>query len=411
MTPQEPSSPARTSLWGRMTAHGAAVFVSVAVMLAIGVVALLPALVVSYTSSVGEPVRDLSYGTDLRAFTGAGELALDRDAENLYNQDHPVYVDSGASRFVNPPWYAIAMIPISWIPFSVLWPLWAVAGIVALWFGVRALDLALADRWVVGSLLTLAGALTIFYGQNSFLMAALLACAVIALLRGPAPLAGSAFALLAFKPHLLLGFVVWWLIELRTRWKVVVWAATGTVVLAALAALWLPGVWPEFFEMLTTGDDLVIPEREVSLVSAVRLLAGDDVRLVASLAGLAIVGVISVLIIGIRQTNGDVRMASALAIVASLLIAPRALAYDWMLLLIAAALLVGLGLLRTATIVGWCAALGSVLSVGVVLIDVQMDAWGRALSIAPLALLLAFILLVSRMGSWVPPRGVEAKSP
>ena len=90
---------------------------------------------------------------------------------------------------------------------------------------------------------------------------------------------------------------------------------------------------------------------------------------------------------------------------------PAALVYDWILLLVAFALLVGAGVVRTPTLVAWAAALGAVLSIGVFLIDLQVEEWGRAISIAPLTLLVAFFLLVARIGKWSAARRVPADSP
>ena len=384
--------------------------VTLFVMVAIGVVLLVPGLVVSWASALDDPIVDRSYGTDLRAFMGAGELAAERNGEALYDPDDPVYVASGAARYVNPPWYAIAMIPISFVPFDVLWIIWAIVGLIVLGVTLHRLDLARADRWVAGAFLSLAGILTVFYGQNAFFMAAILAIGV-GMLGRSAVGGGTMFALAAFKPHLLLGYVVWWLSDLKTWWRVVVWASVATAVLVGVSFVWLPGSWEAFFDALANGDDLVVTEREVSLVSAIRLLFGDSGGSLYAFVGLAAVGVISALIIGLRQVDGNARLGAALAMSASLLLTPRALAYDWILLLVAFALLVGAGVVRTPTLVAWAAALGAVLSIGVFLIDLQVEEWGRAISIAPLTLLVAFFLLVARIGKWSAARRVPADSP
>ena len=384
--------------------------ITVFVMVAIGVILLIPGLVVSWASDLGTPIADRAYGTDLRAFMGAGDLATAREGAALYDPDAPVYVELGAARFVNPPWYAMAMMAIAWVPFDVLWIVWAIVGLVFLGWTLARLDLPRPDRWVSGAFLSLAGILTVFYGQNAFFMASILAIGVGVLTRSPAA-SGSAFALAAFKPHLLLGYVVWWISDLRTYWRVVVWASVVTAVLVVVSFVWLPGAWEAFFEALSEGDDLVVSEREVSLVSAIRLFFGDTGGSLYAFVGLAVVGVISALIVGLRQVDGNARLGAALAMVASLLLAPRALAYDWILLLVAIALLVGAGIVRTPTLVAWAAGLGAMLSIGVFLIDLQVEQWGRAISLAPLTLLAAFFLLVARIGRWSKARRVPADSP
>ena len=388
---------------------GAWPLVTMAALVGIGVLFLIPGLFATVSSSFGDPIEDLPYGRDLRAFMGAGDLAAQRDGASLYDPSAPEYAATDASDFVNPPWYAMAMIPVASIPFDLLWIVWCVVGIVVLWWTLARLDLARADRWVAGSLLSLAGVLTVFYGQNAFFMAAILALAVAALDRS-AVTSGSLFALAAFKPHLLLGFVVWWLYDLSGRWRLILWASVATATLVGVSAVWMPDAWPAFFEALGDGE-LVVDAREVSLVSAVRLLVGDTGVALYSLVGLAIVGVISALLIGLRQSGGDTRIEAGLAVIACLLLTPRALAYDWVLLLVALALLVGTDVVDTRTLVAWAAGLGAILAVSFLLNDLQLDRWDRAISLAPLTLLVGFGLLIARVGTWSEARGMSAGTP
>lgn len=384
------------SLVRRMLAHGVVPFGLVFAMVAIGIVFLVPGLVVSVAEDSRLPVAERGYGEDLRAFTAAGELAASRDGDSLYDPLAQPYVASGSARFVNPPWYAIAMIPFSWIPFDVLWPMWTLVGVVAMWAGLRHVGLTKTEAWVGGALISLAGTLNMFYGQNTFFMVLVLAAGVVALARGLDVAGGVAFGFLAFKPHLFFGFVVWWILEAKRRWKVIAAACATVGVLAIVSAVWLPGAWAGFFDSLTSADELVVPEREVTLISSIRLLIGPNWPAVWALSGLLIGTVISALIVGIRRVDGDVRVSSALAIIASLLIALHALPYDWLLLMVAIGLLAASRFATATELVVVAASLAIAESVGLVLTDAQLEAYGRAIHIAPLVLLVFFAILVVR---------------
>ncbi|MFC2153499.1 glycosyltransferase family 87 protein [Actinomycetota bacterium] len=379
-----------------MLAHGVLPFGLVFAMVTIGIVFLVPGLVVSVTEDAQLPVSERGYGEDLRAFTSAGEIAAARDGASLYDPMAEPYVASGSARFVNPPWYAIAMIPLSWIPFDVLWPLWTIVGVVAMFAGLCHLGLTRTEAWVGGALISLAGTLNLLYGQNTFFVVLVLAAGVVALAQGRDLAGGVAFGLLAFKPHLFFGFVIWWLVDARRRWRVIAAACVTVGFLAGASAIWLPGAWVGFFESLASAEELVVPEREVTLISSVRLAVGPNLPAVWALSALLIMLVIASLIVGIRRLDGDVRVSSALAIIASLLIALHALPYDWLLLMVAIGLLAtsGLATVTELTIAGATLAIAEL--VGLMVTDAQLEAFDRAIHIAPLVLLAFFAVAVAR---------------
>lgn len=360
---------------------------------------------------VGEPLADVRMGRDLRAFTSAGELAAMRSGAELYDHEADVYVTTGASRYVNPPWYAMAMIPLSWIPFAWLYPLWTGAGIVIGALAVR--KLRMPDPYRVGAVVLLSASafLAVFYGQNTFFMVAILTLVVLALEQGSMVVGGVGLAFIGFKPHLLLGIAVWWLADFK-RMKAAIASVLGvTFVLAIASALWMPGSWQAFIDAIGDPDVLVLPAKEVSLLSAGRLLFAGYPGVTVVFGALAFGAIAAALVLAVRRKAADIPYVAALAIVGSLLIAPHALVYDWLLLVVAGAIA-----LRVPNISLWdIAIVGSLLAVvipiGDILTELQLGAFGRAIHLAPLVLLGVFVWGLHRGGVLAPSRVVVQAVP
>lgn len=342
--------------------------------------------VLAVVNGLDTGAADLEYGRDLRAFATAGSLAAEGRAEALYDSSDPAY--QGAAAFVNPPWYALLMMPIGGVAFVPLWFGWTIAGVGTLFVSLRALGV---QRWATIaalSMLSVSAVFTVYFGQNSLFMAGLLTITMLWMLSGSQVAAGLGLAALGFKPHLLIGFAVLALLDIRRWRRLLVTVVSATVVLVVVSALALPGSWAEFINALSHPESLVDPEREVSIIAGLRLLFGTTGPLAV---GTALVGAIVVLA-GfahvVRRQEVD-RGIIALTVVVSLLVAPHALAYDWMLLVPALALLLVHGAVPPRTLFRWSAGLAAAVAIGPTLSRVQLDALGVALHLPP-AVLLAF---------------------
>ena len=401
------------SLSDRIRAWGAWNVAAVVLMVLIGAGFLWPGLILNTLDAVGLPTSELPFGRDLRTFLAAGELAADRSGDLIYDRTAWAYVEAGStdSRFVNPPWYAMAMIPLTWFAFPVVFAAWTIAGIGVSVLVLRRLEVARAELVGAGVLLTAAATLSIWYGQNAFFMMGLLTIAILGLERGAFTTSGVAFGFLAFKPHLFLGFVVWLLLDVRRMARIVVPALATTAVLFIISAVWLPGAWMEFLSAVVSEESLANDARELSLLSSVRLLfVGFPVLVVI---GTVIVGgaVLAGLGLGIRWSDANVRIAAGLSIIASLLIAPHVVSYDWLLLAVALALLAWRPLVERSTIVGAGAMLACILVIGFFLTDAQLDAFGRAIHIAPVALAGVFVGALAMVRQVAPSREKTVDSP
>jgi hypothetical protein len=117
------------------------------------------------------------------------------------------------------------------------------------------------------------------------------------------------------------------------------------------------------------------------------------------------------LVLAVRRKAADIPYVAALAIVGSLLIAPHALVYDWLLLVVAGAIAV-----RVSNISLWdIAIVGSLLAVAIpigdILTELQLGAFGRAIHLAPLVLLGVFVWGLHRGGVLAPSRVVVQAVP
>jgi hypothetical protein len=150
----------------------------------------------------------------------------------------------------NPPFYALLYYSTSGLPYWVSAWVWNLIGLACLLLGVRWLGAArpwVAFGWALTFLPVFAA---LSYGQNSLLSVAVL-CGTYRLLAARRPFAAGLVAgLLWFKPPLLLGLVVWGLLDLRRLWP----AAVGVVVTGAVLTLGtypiVPGAWEGFRQTL-----------------------------------------------------------------------------------------------------------------------------------------------------------------
>ncbi len=345
--------------------------------------------------SPGTELADIDFGQDLRGFQAAGSLASDRLGEALYDPERAEFVAVGAALPLNPPWFSVAVIPVSWLPFGLVFPLWTLAGISLIAMALRRLGIARVGTLIVILLVTLAGFFNVWYGQVAFFFTALVASSVLLLERRKGMAGASLLALAAFKPHLLLGFVVWWLVDARRRWRWIIVGLGTTICLVAVSWWWLPGGWSAWFHRLPDTSSLVRPDTEVTVWATARLAFGESTAALIVAMGLSAV-VLALLLSGLRRA-ADVGTCAALAIVASVLLAVHGLVYDWTVLLVAGALLVRSGALASseAGLIGL--VLGAVLYGGDQMTAWQLDMFGRALHLAPLVLLATFAWIVTQL--------------
>ena len=156
--------------------------------------------------------------------------------------------------FRNPPFYAILYMPTAVRPYLLSFWIWSVFSFLAMAAGFYIL--APKRFWIyflwgmtfypVGQLFA--------YGQNSLLSLFLFAVTYVLLERKHLILAGMAAGLLLYKPQLLLGLGIWWLLDVRTYWRCILGGALMTAALAATSLVFLRGNRAVYRALQITGD-------------------------------------------------------------------------------------------------------------------------------------------------------------
>jgi hypothetical protein len=288
------------------------------------------------------------------------------------------FVSPEGDSFYNPPWFALVLVPFSWLsvgPASLCWLALSVGLlVVSVALALRLCDLRLGRR----RLAILCLALTwwppvsehLALGQSSLLVAACIFAAVLAMRRGHAGLAGLTLVMAASKPQLLFllgpGMTIW---EWRRQRSCGVLAGfTLGVAAALLICLMVTPAWV---------NDLLQPPPEFvgAHVNTRTLLVtafGWSVAIEALYVGMALLGSAATLLYWARSAAplGDL---TGLTIAATLLLTPYAQLHDYVVLVLPLLLLAAT--VRTAR-VSWRVTGGiGVLSWVVVSIDGWVHQW------------------------------------
>jgi alpha-1,2-mannosyltransferase len=265
--------------------------------------------------------------------------------------------------FRNPPFYALLYYPTAGLPYWASAWVWNVVGLACLLLGLhwllsgdrgqetgdskdnplgcrppvpRPLAPAKAAGWALTFMPVFAA---VSYGQNSLLSFAVL-CGTYRLLAAGRPFAaGLAAGLLWFKPPLLLGMVVWGLLDLRRLWP----AALGVVVTGGVLTLGtyplLPGAWEGFRQTLAENAGFAAFDwwKMHNPRSFWRLLLPGTGQLATALwlmsAGLGLWGFVQV-----WRRRDDLPALFGAAVLLTLWTSPHTMIYEWSLAVIPAVL-------------------------------------------------------------------------
>ncbi len=332
-------------------------------------IALLLGIAFGVSLLVGPGITDVSrtiVGADFSAFWIGGRMVLEGRASELYYSSAqkrrldqliaPVKTDL-IHPFVNPPFYAVAMVPLARLPYL---------GALALWWGFGLGCLLLTARWLRAASfperpLSLRESLLLpwlffptiiwfLYGQNSALSLALLTAWLLGLRRGRDVAAGLALGLLFFKPQLGLGPVI--VMLAARRWRGIAAAAVTAGLWTALGYLAVPGamrdylrVAPLLFDFLRSSD--YNTWGIISLFGFATNLCDDLSRGLGSALALLLSAASALAIWGAWQRTAwtpgsrswDLRMAATTAL--GIIMAPHLFLYDATLLLLPLALMIG----------------------------------------------------------------------
>jgi len=288
-------------------------------------------------------------GTDFLSFYAASKLVVSGHAVSAYNvaahaaaEGSVFQVDSGYAAYFYPPLFLLICAPFALAPYVVALAAWLAITGTAYVFTVR--------KWGEGHVawLTILAYPAMFvnagHGQNAFLSSTLIGLGAYWLDRRPR-LAGVAFGLLPFKPHLALLVPVA-LIATR-RWTVLAVAAATLAVFTGVSLLAFgPEAWVGFVRIsalarATMEQGFVDHAKMVSAFAGARLVGAPPV--VAYLVqGVVIAATLAMLVRARFWRRG--RAEAPLLVLGSLLVSPFLLDYDLAMLALPMAWLLRRGL-------------------------------------------------------------------
>ena len=247
---------------------------------------------------------------------------------------------------LTPPFLAWFFVPLSSIPYIWSFAAWSVIGFISIWTSLRILGtreqpwrrLAWALSWfpIFAS---------ISFGQNSLLSLFFLCLTYLLWQQKHKYSAGLVASLLLYKPQLLIGVAILWLIQWRRDWKTLAGLLTGGGILAELTFIFLPEAAIDYLHLVRDFLPGMIYSEQFPLYH-LHALRGFLILLLPGQAWLVELTSIIVSIIGlifylrvIKSFRNEPKLQFVVAVCFTIFITPHAMIYDWVLLLIPAILL------------------------------------------------------------------------
>ena len=292
-------------------------------------------------------------GTDFIQFYAAG-MTLDQHAEQyLYDFAYQSQLQqeiagpglSNFHAFITPPFLAWIFVPWAKLPYVWSFVLWSGFNLLALWASLRVLGAHNPRNsflWVLSWFPVFA---SISFGQNSLLSLFLLSLTYIFWQRQHNFSAGLIASLVLFKPQLLIGITLLWLIRWRRDWKALTGLLVGVGTLTTLTFLFLPSAASsylklalEFIPGLIYGDQFPLYHLHALRGFWTLLFPGNAWLAEGASLLLSSLGLVFFFRF-IQHNHSRPALQFTAAIALTILITPHAMIYDWSLLLIPAILL------------------------------------------------------------------------
>lgn len=298
-------------------------------------------------------LADQVIGTDYLQYYTAGYLVRTNESAQLYNMNYLFQLErtiigpelKSYYGFITPPFLAWLFVPFSMLNYPVSFALWSILSLLALWMAIYLLNAEDRTRTFLWSLTWFPIFATISFGQNSLLSLLLVALSYRLWQKGYLFSAGLVISLLSYKPQLLLGVTLLWLLDWSEQRKTLAGLALGSGFLALLCFGLLPEASQAYWVFVRTVlPDLPnwehFPLHHLHTVRGFwRLLLpsfpllADGITLIFSSLGIA------VFLRFRQQFRNRPELCFAGSICLTMWITPHAMIYDWTLLLIPAILL------------------------------------------------------------------------
>ncbi|MCL6611109.1 MAG: DUF2029 domain-containing protein [Peptococcaceae bacterium] len=293
-----------------------------------------------------------AYGSDFLCFYIGGTMVSGGDIENLYNLDRQKEVNDAIRSqngipfesvfliFVNPPFYALFMSPLTNLPYNAALWIWRTLGIAVFIISIRALagELKLTgNKWLPLSIIGLTS-FPVFIGlvsaQNSLFSLGIYAAIYILLKNKRDFTAGLALGIGLFKPQLF--FLLPLVLVMLKRWRAVAGWLSGCASVFLVSYVFMGGkVIAGYVKFLLSEEYRSFAGNFInmhSVPSFFRMLTGDN-SLIFPIAIITSASVLALIYTGIRREYGLDAIFS-LVITGTILSSPHLFDYDLTLLII-----------------------------------------------------------------------------
>ena len=348
-----------------------------------------------------------SFGIDFAVFHLGGRTVRDGGFDSVYDRDGfrsalaeyvpDADVADSLTYFISPPPWAWIFQPLSAIDYPLALGLWLAAGALALLYIVDRLDLP----WMSLLLLVASPAFVMntAIGQSGvfFVLLGVLvhrACANDSTVR-----AGLLLGLFIVKPPLAIGWVLWWLLDIR-RWYRALIAAGVSSIVVSLPTLGNGGsAWRAYVGVLTerVADEGGLRVNSPSFAEFVKLLH-PGLSSTVTLVGwaLALIVGISILRLALQRFDSSAVISGA-AVFATLASSPHLSIYDTGLIVIPLAVLAQQGVLNRERVVVLWALYTAGIVFGPLWYESQVGILGRGIGLEFLTL----IAIVALSAKWL----------
>jgi hypothetical protein len=134
--------------------------------------------------------------------------------------------------FITPPFLAWLNVPFSFLPYSWSFLIWSLIGFFFPWASIKLIATDQPNNSFIWALTCFPNFAAISFGQNSLLSLFLFSLTNWLWKKDKYLLAGLVSSLLLYKPQLVLGLEMLWLLEWRNSWESLLGLATGGATLA-----------------------------------------------------------------------------------------------------------------------------------------------------------------------------------
>jgi alpha-1,2-mannosyltransferase len=301
----------------------------------------------------GQGILDLAgnvIGTDYIQFYAAGETVRQGQSADLYNFVFQSQLEQAIAgpeltsfhAFITPPFFAWLYVPFTYLPYTWSFFAWSALSLIFLWGSIKLISTNPKTNSFLWALTWFPVFAAISFGQNSLLSLFLICLTYYLWKKDKYLAAGLVSSLLLYKPQMVLGLGILWLIDYRRSWRSLIGLACGGAILAGLSFWLLPDASQAYLNLSRNFLPGLIYQDQFPIwhLYSLRgfwflLLAGN--RTLAEVLSLILsLGGILVYIFLWRNHRDQKDLLFAAAICLTIWISPHAMVYDWCILIIPA---------------------------------------------------------------------------